>query len=614
MSRIIEEDSRLTSALRATTQQYIQVKKERTQTAKRLYESFLKDLIFVRQRDKAEIAYDLRTHFKKKTIKVVAVDGTKYMRGRRGCIVFYVMATPLVYEVDLAAKPPRWYRLGEETTRHNVMVLMPIPLSEIYLVGQEGFARGYEEGETDETEREETMPISEILPHPRKIGQIDMALMRLAEIYSIYWSIEKVHPDVIMVDGSLFEMFSYTNRQPDQISLHKGAVLGIKTLEDDFRILKSIPVSQELEIPSMTSTREFVTARILQCGEITLKKDGGKFSAEAPNNQRLEVTSRQIESWKKLDYLSITSQDDSVRIKFDDKYANSLKRLQELFIKVCQEGFGKNNLEAFKIYMTHGQSKLYLYMNESDIETICRIGFDLIIKKCWEDNTLLFSVTKDSYVRFFIDNFLMLGSPRHLGIFKLDPELLPRVPSTDTGVLFDISHGNDNLNPPLDTIEFDPAVSTVFSKYDESTKKFVIDRFIMIAQERQFLRSLVQISKTASGRKSYVYTVDRITYPEFDVGFDVMEVELNGRKYRFAYYRKPSKLSTVINGLMTLLSSNKHDAVFGYPDPLFEVDQYVKTVGKTHLESLDLSLEEIDLDEFSVTYRQSREAIGEHHV
>jgi len=61
---------------------------------------------------------------------------------------------------------------------------------------------------------------------------------------------------------------------------------------------------------------------------------------------------------------------------------------------------------------------------------------------------------------------------------------------------------------------------------------------------------------------------------------------------------------------MFLLSSNRHDAVFGYPDPLFDVDQYVKTLGRMHLETLDLALTEIDLDEFSVTYRQMREMGG----
>ena len=80
--------------------------------------------------------------------------------------------------------------------------------------------------------------------------------------------------------------------------------------------------------------------------------------------------------------------------------------------------------------------------------------------------------------------------------------------------------------------------------------------------------------------------------------------------YEFAYYDKPSVILRTIVGLLVLLSSNKHDAVFGYPDPLFDVDQYVKTLGRAHLETLDLALTEIDLDEFSVTYRQMRKRGG----
>jgi len=87
-------------------------------------------------------------------------------------------------------------------------------------------------------------------------------------------------------------------------------------------------------------------------------------------------------------------------------------------------------------------------------------------------------------------------------------------------------------------------------------------------------------------------------------------VPLGGKQYDFAYYSKPSELMKIIVDLMILTSSNRHDAVFGYPDPLFEADQYVKTLGKAHLETLDLALTENDLEEFSVTYRQMREMGG----
>jgi hypothetical protein len=121
---------------------------------------------------------------------------------------------------------------------------------------------------------------------------------------------------------------------------------------------------------------------------------------------------------------------------------------------------------------------------------------------------------------------------------------------------------------------------------------------------------LVQISEDGTGRKSLVFTVDRITYPSLDKGLEKLNVNLGGKNYEFAYYAKPSKLLSVIVSLIHLTSSNKHDAVFGYPDPLFEIDQYVKTIGRAHLETLDITLTEIDLEEFSVTYRQLREMGG----
>ena len=214
-------------------------------------------------------------------------------------------------------------------------------------------------------------------------------------------------------------------------------------------------------------------------------------------------------------------------------------------------------------------------------------------------------------MRFFVDNFLTIGGPRHLGIFALDQKLLPRVPSTDPGMLYDISVRAPNLHPPLSLMEYDPAVSTIYSTYDVPSGDYVLNQLRRVAQERQFIRSLVLISEDkSSGRKSYVYTVDRITYPKADKKFDLMKVELDGKMYAFAHYSRPSEIMKVIVGLIALTSSNRHDAVFGYPDPLYDVDQYVKTLGRAHLETLELALTEIDLEEFSVTYRQLREMRG----
>ena len=86
----------------------------------------------------------------------------------------------------------------------------------------------------------------------------------------------------------------------------------------------------------------------------------------------------------------------------------------------------------------------------------------------------------------------------------------------------------------------------------------------------------------------------------------MLDVKIQGKTYQFGYNSTPTQMMEVIMSIIALTSSNKHDAVFGYPDPLFEADQYVKTLGKSHSETLDIALTELDLDEFSVSYRQMR--------
>lgn len=591
----------MVGSLRNAARQYIELKRNRAETALKLYQTFLKKYIFSFEKDKHKVAEFLKNFFGKEKIKVAAVDGTKYLKSRRGCLVFYVLAAPLVYELDLTSSNLRPVRIEEEMVKNNVMALVPVPLSEIFLLGQKNLP--FEEEE--ETKEE----LGEVLT-PQKIGNIDGVLMKLAEVYTVYWLLVNVHPDAIMVDGSLFQAYSFSNRSTERLSIYKGEILGKRFTEDDFVLLKSFPINAKLGIPSKSFFREFVTAEVLTFGEVELKKVDGDFSFWSQlANESIKVTKRQLKNLEKFDYLEKIEESGKITIKLKGVYKNSWERLKELFITVCEEGFGRNNLDAFRIYITEDNVKTYRYLCEADVETLCRIGYNMIIEECWKTGVLLFSVTKDSFVRFYVDNFLTICGPRHLKIFNFDENLLPRVPSTDAGMIYDISTRVD-LHTPLALMEFDPAVSTIYSSFDSDTNQFVLHQLRRVAQEREFLRSLVQLCEEESERKSYVYTVDRITYPNHDTNFKRMVVRMGNKSYEFAYYDQPNDVSRVIVGLMYLFSSNRHEAVFGYPDPLFEVDQYAKTLGRMHLETLDLALTEIDMDEFSVTYRQMREMGG----
>jgi len=602
ISRIVQEDQRLIGNLRTAAKQYSELKKDRAETAVKLYNTFLKGYIFHFENDRQKIAENLRMFFGKDKIKIVSVDGTRYLKSRRGCLVFYVLAAPLVYELDLKSSNLRPLRIEEETTKNNVMALIPVPLSEIFLLGEEQLIK--EEEEEKEPEEE----IGDIFT-PQKIGKIDIVLMKLAEVYSIYWTIKNIKPDAIMADGSLFQDYSWSNRSVDKLNIFKGEVLGQRFKREDFILFKSFPIDPKLQIPSESFTREFLTAEILKFGQIELKKKSGVFSFQSKlAGREIVITKRQLDNIENLGYIEV-KKNDKITMKLKDEYKDSWEKLKKLFLTVCEEGYGKNNLDAFRVYFTEDGKKAYRYLCEEDVETLCRIGYDMIMEECWTTNTLLFSVTKDSFVRFFVDNFLTIAGPRHLKIFDFDQELLPRVPSTDSGMIYDISIRVNDLHQPISLMEYDPAVSTVFSYFDQDNGSYAIGQFAR-AQERQFMRTLVQLVEDESGRKSYVYTVDRITYPKYDTNFRRMVVRVGNKDFEFAYYEEPNDILRAIVGLMFLSSSNRHDAVFGYPDPLFDVDQYVKTLGRSHLETLELALTEIDLDEFSVTYREMRERGG----
>lgn len=223
MSSIVREDLRLVGSLRSTAKQYIELKKDRAETAVRLYETFLKDYIFSMEKDKQKIAVFLKEFFGKDKIRIVSVDGTNYSRSRRGCLVFYVLAAPLVYELDLDSSKLRPVRIEKETVKNNVMALIPVPLSEISLLSEE-IVPFKEEEETKEE-------LGDVF-FPQKISKIDNVIMKLAEVYTIYWTLKNIQPEVVMADGSLFQSYSFSNRSVEKLSMYKGEILGRKLFKD----------------------------------------------------------------------------------------------------------------------------------------------------------------------------------------------------------------------------------------------------------------------------------------------------------------------------------------------------------------------------------------------
>ena len=101
MSQIVEEDNKMWGNLKETVKSYKELKKERAETAAKLYEAFLKNFIFSFPKDKSVCLSELKTFFKKNKLRIVAIDGTLYRKHRRGCVAFYVLASPLAYELNL---------------------------------------------------------------------------------------------------------------------------------------------------------------------------------------------------------------------------------------------------------------------------------------------------------------------------------------------------------------------------------------------------------------------------------------------------------------------------------------------------------------------------------
>jgi len=323
MSNIIKEDKRLTDNLRETAKDFVKLKGDRRKTAKKLYDNFLHKLIFKYESDKKITSDDLKKFFGKDKIRIVAVDGTMKPKARRGVIVFYALAAPLLYELDLSGDIPKLYRIEESSTRQTVMIMVPVPLSEVYRISPSIEKQDEEETISEEEELDYGDDLDVFLQQ-RKMGKIDLSLMKLTEVYTIDKSISELHPDVILVDGSLQEMYAWTNRTVDSIFLHHGSVLGTKTKKHDYTILKSLPTNKELQIPSKTNLRRLITAEILENDKVIIKKINDAYSWESKFlNETLSLTKRDFDKLCKIPYLKFTEENNTFEFEFEKDFLSS---------------------------------------------------------------------------------------------------------------------------------------------------------------------------------------------------------------------------------------------------------------------------------------------------
>ena len=109
--------------------------------------------------------------------------------------------------------------------------------------------------------------------------------MKLAETYTIHLCLEKVNPDVLMIDGSLFESYSYTNRSTDTINLYKGSILDLHLSPLRFRGAK-IPPNQFGASHPLATFQELSHTRPFQCGQQGETLGSGRVSRGKDSGRR----------------------------------------------------------------------------------------------------------------------------------------------------------------------------------------------------------------------------------------------------------------------------------------------------------------------------------------
>ncbi|MDI9395423.1 MAG: hypothetical protein QM426_08440 [Euryarchaeota archaeon] len=584
-------------ALDASQEVYEELYTERAKSAKEFYNLFFKDLIkdcsnFDDPAKQRQIKRQIEYIFKTDNIKFAAVDGTCYKNRLGDYMVFFGGSYGIRGNIHFEGEPPRVkYEKWSSEQDVSMVAYVPVPFAELNDVSEEQFI---------------------LKPDEEKVNllSIHTQIMQLAEIYLIYDLIKasSLRPKFVLWDQSMSGIMASNDIGTPNINLigyrHAGRELNIA----DVLIAYSHPYNEYLGVPSAKKFRLYNYVL-------------SKLTKKSPQRISELIKEANIEEDEFLRRIKILSLRDHPKLKpiisiegdlihLNQEYKDSWEYTVNLFDTFCMNLFKKKDQSALIYEANENGESRRRWMSPDDLRFMISVGIRAVIEEAWKHDILLIGIVKDSAARYLSRNFL--GVMRYLGEYEFKDFLLPW---TDRSFLEIIPLGDDNLNAPWTTIEYDSAFMTLHLEEINGPVRGVQGH--VVNTERIVVKSLAQFYLNRSRKHplmGHVIFIDRLLLPSFEKGrlssVHIAEKEL-GDIYPvvFKSNNKENLIQDVTIYILKILTRNLYPEVIGYPDPLHKADWGAKTLYKKVKSMIDSSGVSLKTRPLNKTFRKIREEI-----
>ena len=582
-SSLDREVKRVSSLLKQSTIEQIEIYRERFAVAGEIYEGFLEKLI-IDGYDYGKAVDFARQFFDRNEVWLAAVDGSRFMDQFFDMVVFYggafaSLAKVSFLEDELAISYSESYLKEGQ----GISSCVPLYVNQVLELDQTFISKSGEEVKP-------TFKVGdEFLLENTRIAD---SIMHFAEYYLAYRLLKDPERriGILLFDRTLSGDQAALIASTSNFDLWKGCAIydsgvnGEKTDLNDLAFGRYAVCNEALDLPPARA--DYLRYRIL------LELIKGPKTAEDLCRKLGESTRGKIDHLLgQLEYLSkrryIARESKSGVYLIKDKYRTTWARLKKLVEDLGQKIFFEEvepEKMANKLLIESNGSKKWL--TTLDLNFLTLFCLYMIVEEAWKNTVLLVGVTKDTAARDFKMHFTPILT--NAGILKppVKPEEWMEVPHTDRMILQVASMMNPEvIRPPWSLIEYDAAFKTLVpGEGPWYVRGAIRDK---ISPERLFLKSYVQLleASTEPRLRSNVLCIDRLVYPDHDLRNDTTLAfkhsisKAEDERIRVIVYKEKGLSNPIQNLVLTLLSKMTHANIpelFGHNKPLFIADKIAK--------------------------------------
>lgn len=587
---------RLGNILRNTASSQINDYQRRFSSMAALYDTVFKDLILDKF-DTKQACIIAREFFGKSIVNFVAIDGTEYSKPMFDMVIFYAGAYSCEGNITFSQEERISVAYNDKFIGHtrDISSCIPIYINEIPQVDHTLDSNNQIGPLTDDA----------IINN----SSIAHSLMTFAELYLAYRFAASKKCNIIFIDGSLSSTYlgligatSAGKLWKTNCSLLGIDVDGIQLDINDLRIARNCIVNEVLDLPPARGI--YLLYKIIfkiSKDDIANQEEQQSSSSWNLNSiyKMFNVSEQETKQRKRIEKSiqrriqeGIIEEQEDGMIRVRKRYNSTWSRIKKLVVSIGDQIFysdANNEKNPFTIEekSSNGQIKKK-WITTLDLAFLSLFSLYMLIEECWKNNILLLGISKDTAVHEFKNHVMPICINNNIwSNCTLTQDNLNNIPNTDRMFLQSLSMLNhDKISVPWALAEYDSAFMMAVPDANKSNGYVSGTTKNKITQSQLFLRSFVQLQDSKQNRmlRSNVLSLDRLTYPNFDlkqkeVITELLHQYIVDEPIKFILFKnnkiKNDMQNLIMNILKNMIIPSMPDG-FGHNKALFIADKVAK--------------------------------------